>query len=244
MFDITDLHNHSLFDLDDGAESYDMMCRMIEESYASGVRHICFTPHYLNADACDCTLSQIADRLRKAREYCEKNLPDMRLSAGSEMVYHYDFIDSIEQKKLLTLANSRYVLTDFLATPDARSIVSGVERMLSSGYVPVVAHVERYSCLYDKVDVIRRMCEAGAIIQINAGSLFLRLFSKRRRLCYRLLSEGLVDVVASDAHDLTFRGPSLKKAVELVISKFGIEYAEYLFNVIPQKIISNQRLVM
>ena len=242
MFEITDLHNHSLFDLDDGADSYDMMCRMIEESYASGVRHICFTPHYLNAESHDCTIDQIADRLEKAKEYCEKKLPDMGLSVGSEMVYHYDFIDSIEQKKLLTLAGSRYVLTDFLATPDARSIARGVERMLNSGYVPVVAHIERYPCLYGKTGIIQRICEAGAVIQINADSLFLGLFSRRRRLCFELLSQGLVDVVASDAHDLTFRVPSLKKAAELVTSRFGMDYAEYLFSVVPQKIISNQRL--
>lgn len=242
MFEITDLHNHSLFDLDDGADSYETMCRMIDMSYESGVRHICFTPHYFNVEKGDCSPEQIEERFAKAREYCGKQYPDMGLSLGSEMIYHYDCIDSIKQKKLFTLAGSRYVLTDFLATLDAKSIASGVERILNSGYVPVVAHVERYTCLYGKIDLIRRMSEAGAVIQINAGSLFLGFFSKRRQLCMKLLSEGLVDVIASDAHGDTVRTPELKSAVKLVISKFGSDYAEYLFNTVPQKIISNQRL--
>ena len=242
MFEMTDLHNHSLFELDDGADSYETMCRMIDLSYESGVRHICFTPHYFNEDNGDCSIEQIENRFAKAREYCEKQYPDMGLSLGSEMIYHYDCIDSIKQKKLFTLAGSRYVLTDFLATFDAKSIASGVERILNSGYVPVVAHVERYFCLYGKIDIIQRMSEAGAVIQMNAGSLFHGFFSKRRRLCMKLLSEGLVDVIASDAHGDTVRTPELKKAAELVMSKFGRDYAEYLFSTVPQKIISNQRL--
>lgn len=242
MFDIIDLHNHSLFNLDDGADSYETMCRMIDMSYESGVRHICFTPHYFNMEKVDCSPEQMEDRFEKAKEYCQKRFPDMELSLGTEMVYHYDCIDSIKQKKLFTLAGSRYVLTDFLDTLDAKSVSSGVERILNSGYVPVIAHVERYPCLYGKIDLIWRMSEAGAVIQVNAGSLFLGAFSKCRRLCFKLLSEGLVDVIASDAHGVELRTPELKKAVKLVTSKFGSEYAEYLFNTAPRKIISNKRL--
>ena len=166
----------------------------------------------------------------------------MTLDVGSEMIYHFDCGVALSSKKLFTIADSRYVLVDFLATPDARGIVLGTERLLNLGYIPIVAHVERYPCRWNKIDKIRHMSELGAVIQINAASLSGGLFSKSKRQCVKLLSQELVDVVASDAHGLTERTPSLEAAVKFVISKFGEEYAEHIFSTVPKKIISNQRI--
>ena len=118
----------------------------------------------------------------------------------------------------------------------------GVERLLNSGYLPVVAHVERYHCLLGKVDEVRRMSEEGAVIQINAASLSDGVFSKKRRFCMKLLEEGLVDIVASDAHNTESRSPSLRNALKIVTAKFGEDYACRIFKRIPEKILSNQRI--
>ena len=242
MFYITDLHNHSLYGLDDGADSYEAMCRMIDVSYADRVRHICFTPHYFNIGDRDATPAQVENAFLEAKGYCAEKYPDMKLSVGMEMIYHFDCDKSLAQKKAMTLSESRYVLVDFLEIHDARGIMMGVERLLNLGYIPVVAHVERYPCLLGKIDNVRRMSEAGALIQINANSLFDGVFSKKKKQCLKLLAEELVDVVASDAHNLSSRTPKLLAAANFVESKFGAEYAELIFNVIPEKIISNQRL--
>lgn len=242
MFEITDLHNHSLCGLDDGADSYDTMCSMLEMSYSSGVRCVCFTPHFRNDRENDCGFEQIMKSFQMAKDYCERYLPGMRLYVGTEMDYHYDCIDSITEKRMLTLAGSRYVLTDFLDVIDSRSIKLGIERLLNSGYIPIVAHIERYPCLYGRLDDIRRMSMMGAVIQINANSLFCGLVSKRRRQSMKLLGEGLVDIVASDAHNLSTRSPVLKEAAEFVVSKFGYEYAEQLFSENSERIISDKRL--
>lgn len=242
MFDITDLHNHSLYGLDDGADSRDTMYRMIDASYSDGVRHICFTPHYLNIGKKDCSVEEIKKSFSVAEAYCAEKYPDMRLDFGSEMLYHFDCDETLAKNKALTVAGSRYVLVDFLATPDARGIVMGVERLLNLGYIPVVAHVERYPCLYGKLDSVRRISDAGAVIQVNAGSIFDGLFSKVKKQCLKLLSEGVVDVVASDAHNLSSRPPALAAAAKYVASRFGYDYAETVFSTVPEKIISNQRL--
>ena len=236
MFDIIDIHNHSLCGLDDGAESYETMCDMLELSYQSGVRGICFTPHYGNSDI-DCTPAAVEAVFKQASDYCSKYIPDMRLYIGSEMNYHYDCIDSISEKKMFTLANSKYVLTDFLSTPDVRGIIIGVQRLLNCGYVPVIAHIERYPCLFGRLEDIRRISMLGAIIQINAG-----LMSKRRHQCMKLLSEGLVDIVASDTHNLSTRPPVLKECANYIISKFGYEYAEQIFYENPERIIFDRRI--
>lgn len=241
MFEITDLHNHSLFELDDGADSRETTFAMLRASYDSGVRSICFTPHYFTSKN-NCTPQQIAEHLACAEEYCREYLPEMKLYAGSEVSYHYDCVDAISDGRVLTLAGSRYILLDFMGTPDARSVVKGVERLVNSGYIPVVAHIERYAELFGRLEDVRRISDLGAVIQINAKSLLKGFMSASRRQCMKLFAEGLVDLVASDAHDLQQRPPDMKKAVELVISKFGYNYAEEVFCTVPQKILSNQRV--
>lgn len=242
MFEITDIHNHSLFGLDDGANSYETMCRMLEQSYYSGVRCVCFTPHFLNMGENDCTPEKLRAVFDKASEHCAKYMPDLRLFYGMEISYHFDCVDALADGTALTIANSRYVLVDFFSTNDARGIRVGVERLINRGYIPIIAHVERYPCLWGRIEDIRRLSMMGAVIQINVGSLFDGLMSKRRRLCMKLLSEGVVDVVASDAHNTSSRSPELKKAAELLISKFGYAYAEQLLSENPKKIISDTRL--
>ena len=133
-------------------------------------------------------------------------------------------------------------MLDFLQTSDVRSVVMGVERLLNSGYIPIVAHIERYSAFYGRMEDVHRISDSGAIIQINASSLFHGLLSATRRQCMKLFSEGLVDVVASDAHGLDSRNPILDRAAEFVISKISYDYAEDVFNRIPRKILKNERI--
>lgn len=242
MFKLSDLHNHSLFGIDDGADSFETTCAMIERSYAEGVRRICFTPHFLNMPEHDASPEAVESAFGATKAFCAQHFPDMELYLGCEMSYHFDCIDTLAERKAATIADTRYVLVDFLDTPDARSIKVGVERILNRGYIPIVAHVERYQCLIGRIEDIRAMSMMGAVMQINASSLFKGLMSQRRRQSLKLLSEELVDLVASDAHDLQMRPPELKKAAELITSKFGYEYAEALFSTNPDKIISNERL--
>lgn len=241
MFEIIDLHNHSLPGLDDGADTFEKMCDMLEMSYGEGVRSICFTPHYNNS-ALDCTPPQILGAYWRAVEYCSTHIPDMYLYVGSEMSYHYDCIEAIQKGKLFTIAGSRYVLVDFFNTNDVLSIIRGLERLLNCGYIPIVAHVERYACLFGRFEDVRKMSTLGAVIQVNASSVCGKTMSKSHRFCMKLLHANLVDIVASDAHNLVNRPPNMKKAAEIVNDKFGCGYAKQIFCDNPKLIISNNRL--
>lgn len=241
MFEIADIHNHSLYGIDDGAENFETMCAMLDMSYQSGVRHICFTPHYCRTGE-NSPADVIQSRFLEAEKYCNEKLSGMKLCMGSELSYHYDCIDDLAEKRCFTVADSRYVMLDFLQSCDVRSVIMGVERLLNAGYIPIVAHIERYLDFCKRIKDVHRMSDAGAVIQINSSSLFYGKMSSTRRLCMRLFSEGLVDVVASDAHSLGIRNPALDKAAELVISRFGYEYAEDVFSRIPKKILANERI--
>lgn len=242
MFEIMDMHNHGLFGVDDGAKSYEMMCDMIKASYDCDVRTICFTPHAQDLRGNVLDVDRTLEVFEIAKEYCKAEYPDLEVYLGSELLYHYECIDAIADKKIFTMNGSRYVLVDFMLTPDLRSIRIGAERLLNSGYRPIIAHIERYPCFYQKPNIIKELIRSGAVIQVNASALLEGVFSRTRRWCLKLISNGLVDLISSDAHSMGVRNPDMSEALALVRSKFGDDVAKKLFLENGKKILNNENL--
>jgi protein-tyrosine phosphatase len=77
----------------------------------------------------------------------------------------------------------------------------------------------------------------GAQIQVNADSV-LGLDGRGMKKCaLKLLDLGLVDYVASDAHDLDERAPHLEKCCSLIRKRYGEEGAKMLFETNPRRIL-------
>ena len=88
-----------------------------------------------------------------------------------------------------------------------------------AGYIPILAHVERYKAVFGHVDKIVELIETGAYIQINAESLIGGIFDKRASFCKKIMKEGLVHFLGTDCHDFRTRRPNMKSAAEVVRKK-------------------------
>lgn len=82
-----------------------------------------------------------------------------------------------------------------------------------------------------------RLRDIGAIIQVNASSV-LRPY--RYPLVRKILQQRIVDVIASDAHNLEGRPPTLSKAYIEVSQRYGKDYADELFLFHPNAILNVQ----
>lgn len=102
-------------------------------------------------------------------------------------------------------------------------------RILNSGYTPVLAHVERYGKFHRNLREIERLKDWGIILQVDSQSLLGCLGYGSKVRARRLLETGAVDLIASDAHDLTSRPPQLNLCFEFVSRKYGEDYAQHLF---------------
>lgn len=241
MKPFVDIHCHALFGVDDGAEDQSTMEEMLQIAHRNGTRALCFTPHF-NFGEQNC-FEQMAVSFAAAESYCKEHLPDLRLFMGNELSYRVGCIDSLLSGECKTLGESRYVLVDFFLVPDAASIIRAVDSLQNAGYLPIVAHVERYDCFAGKMKEIVRLAETGAVIQVNAASILMGSFSVTGRTAKKMLSEGLVHLVASDAHDTVMRSPDLSRCYEKVAGKYGEEYADMLFHDNPEKLLAGKRIV-
>ena len=77
-------------------------------------------------------------------------------------------------------------------------------------------------------------------MQITAGSLTGRFGRRPQYWAQRMLSEGLVSLLATDAHNTKSRPPLLAEARDLAVSRIGPAEAENLVSVRPAMILENR----
>ncbi len=235
---LANIHCHMLYGVDDGAKDEKIMRQMIDSSYADGVRLICFTPHY-NPEYFRVSLESIIKRYSEAVNYVSKKYPDLILCLGQEIYSHHDSLEELLDGKCLTLGKSKNVLIEFGPYDDKKLIFSRATQFLTSGFIPLIAHAERYSSLRKGKKEIRELRNLGARIQVNAASIIGKYGFMTKRFVLSLMKEGLVDVVADDCHNLSGKAPCLREAHDIVCRKFGVEIASKLFYNNPVRILKD-----
>lgn len=232
----TDIHTHILFGVDDGPGNAAQMEKMLELSYADGVRCICATPHF-HPGLFPNTPEQIRDAFAQLREYAARKFPDMRLCLGNEVRYNREIISWLQSGACLTLNGTKQVLVDFSAMESEDNIVRAVERLLNAGYSPVLAHVERYGRL--SAQAARDMIRNGVWLQADAGSFFGAFGTGPMYRSRAMLRARLLDVVASDIHDARSRSTVMRRAYELAVKKCDKAYADLIFCDNPRHLLES-----
>jgi protein-tyrosine phosphatase len=107
------------------------------------------------------------------------------------------------------------------------------------GYLPVLAHVERYECLFRNYEGIYGMIQLGAYMQMNISSINNRI-NRNSRFCIKLIENGLVHLLGTDSHSDNGRTPEMRKGVELLQRKYGNELVDQLLINNTRKLLKNE----
>ena len=236
-FGLIDIHCHIIPGVDDGAESLEDAVRMLRMEYAQGVRKIIATPHY-RKQYFETPAEKIKRQFGLLKRAAAAAEIDIELYLGCEFHVNMDMMEILKERETSTLAGSRYVLSEFSGNSEPSFIRERIYSLLSGGYRPVVAHVERYRAARDDISLIEEIKEMGALIQVNADNILGKEGFGTGRFCRKLLKEGLADFVASDCHGSERRITRLGEAFDYVRRKYGSSCAGRLFIENPQRIIN------
>ncbi len=234
MQHISDIHTHILYGIDDGAYNLDMSLKLLEMEYEQGVREIFLTNHsygmddeYANYHARFDELTRLAsDRFEGLRLYkgCEIKSFENKME---------DIIHKIRADIYPTLNGSKYILMEFDPdeTDGMREIEYCLKYALDAGFMPIVAHVERYMELYEEpLTDIRFIKELGCKIQINLYSVEQDNGSvgggSRKILANLFLKHKLVDFVGTDTHNLYYKSPEAAVGAAAIRERCDQEYAD------------------
>jgi len=222
-----DIHSHALPFVDDGARDFASSLEMISESVSLGVTDLFLTPHYYQNRNYLSQAETNKEIFAKLMETVRENGLKINLHLGNEIFYTIGSLEDLRKKCVIPLGDSNKVLIEFSLDDDHEDLAEAIHNITSLGFVPVIAHPERYPYLTAKHDfeIIRKM---GALIQVNAGSVVGRSGRDWQKMTLMMIKHGYADFVASDIH--VFRTNLMLEAFQFVKKKFGAETAEKLFN--------------
>lgn len=228
---IIDLHTHILPCVDDGSDSVEESFKMLGMAESGGTAGIVLTPHYPPFDdrSRGFGKAEISKLFEAFRSVAAERFPSLKLFLGAELFAVDGLEEMIENDGIITLNGTRYVLTEFGFGDSVNKVLKAVETLLCGGFIPIIAHPERYAFLKRDPFFASELKDMGALLQINSGSIFGEYGSSSRQAALFLLENGLVSFVASDAHSSEFRTPDLSEAYIFTASEISGEYAEDIF---------------
>lgn len=240
MKGITDIHTHIMFKVDDGSNSLEKSLEMLKQEYSQGVTKVILTPHY-HAGECMPRREIVESRFAELKDKVHTLIPEMTLYLGNEIMACNDIVEMLDEKKVFTLAESSYVLVEFYPATQYSMMEKSLNAILNGGYIPIVAHCERYKCLRSPLKVINyknidHLIEMGAYMQINAASVF----GNDHKFVAKLIQNDFLHFIASDAHSLGVRGIYWDKCLKYLSKKYDKRYIETLLVDNPDKVLKNQ----
>ena len=224
---MVDIHMHLIPGVDDGAEDMMMARMMLLGAREQGIDTILCTPHSEAFRYSKDGARIIFDRLKAN---VVSAYQDMKLYLGCEVYCEARMMEQVLEclntGRYPTMNDTNYVLMEFYGGVEENNALACVEAMVNGGYQPIIAHMERYPYLCDKMNLVDRFRELGALIQVNAYSLFDEDKDSIKNWARRLVQERKVDFLGTDAHKTYHRPPSAQWGLNWLYENVNREYAD------------------
>lgn len=239
MKDLIDIHAHIVPGIDDGSKSNRESVEMLRLAYEAGLGMVIATPHY-SKGFCDYTTEDVRTYCRALEKYAIQHIdPHFRVFAGQEIYYNEKSLGMIQRGEVIPLADSNYILLEFEPTISYSAMFQGLREIAMTPYYPVLAHVERYDCLREK-GRIEELRSLGVMLQMNYAHIGGNWFDADAKWCRQALKAGYIDILGTDMHNATDRGPRMEEALSWMEKHLNEEYIEALTKGNAQIIIGNR----
>lgn len=226
-----DIHTHLLPSVDDGSDSLKTSRKLLTDALNDGITDICLTPHFCRIDNYTYKKEAITNLFNDFKKQVQDI--NINLYLGNELMIEQNLDKLLENNELCTINNSNYVLIEFPFDKYKDDYNEYLYNIKSLGLKIIIAHPERYNFIND--EIIDNWIHSGYYLQANSSSFDVR---EKRKLLYKLIENGQLHLVASDAHNIN-RPSLLSETYELICHKFNEETANTLFNTNPYNVLNN-----
>lgn len=237
---IIDIHCHLIPYVDDGADSYQEALEILRESEKQGISAMIATPHYRRG-MFEASTEKIRKQFARVCRIAREQGIHIHLYLGCEYYADEEMIELLARDSRFVMANSSYILVEL--SPDAEKSCTErkLQELVSYGYRPIIAHIERYKDIVQDLEFVRRMTESGSYIQVNADSILGMEGLAVKKICRNLIREDLVHFIGSDVHNMQKRQQHLGMCRDYMIEKYGCEYTEKIMRLNPEKLIQEYK---
>lgn len=211
-----DKHCHIIYGIDDGAADLKESIAMLHAAKTAGVTGIVATPHVLD-ETFDFQLA--ITRRDTIRDHAEEL--GIQLVLGAEV--HWNALTRIPLDLIAQycIENTNEILVEFNLYGDLPyDMTRRIYELQRQGLTVLIAHPERYQFVKKKFTIALDWQEMGCLLQLDANSLLLPLWSATRNSAIAMLKRGMYACYASDAHNADDY-MCLSRATELIEKNYG-----------------------
>ncbi len=236
-----DIHCHILYGVDDGADTLEETLQMAKMAYRNGTKVIAVTPHS-NTPGSERNFwsDGLKERFLEVKAAVKEAGIPVQILSGQEIFAKGDVSELLKNGNLITLNGSRYPLIEFPFKERSENVFEKLSSVIAEGYVPIVAHPERYEFASENFESLLKLKKMGCLLQVNTGSIEGNFGRGAKALAKKMLNNRVVDVVASDAHSPFMRTPVLADAHEYISENYSTDLADRLLLRNPKAILENK----
>ena len=234
-----DFHSHILPGIDDGAKNLEQSIAMVNEAKKVGFTKIISTSHYME-NYYECNEKNRKELL----EQVQKNVNGIELCLGNEIYITNNIIELLQNGQASSINGTKYVLFEFpLINTRPMNDKEVIYRLVENGYIPIIAHPERYPFIQENPDYLYELEEMGALFQANYGSIIGMYGLKAKKTLKILLKNNLISFFGSDAHrpeQVYNKMPKIIKKLKKIISN---EDFEEFTEINPERVLKNENII-
>ncbi|NBA96532.1 tyrosine-protein phosphatase [Pseudomonas sp. R5(2019)] len=233
-----DLHNHLLPGIDDGAPDLDASLALARMAVQDGITHLVCTPH-IHPGRYDNSPASIQAALALFVAALQGANISLQVSAAAEVRFGVELMVGIGQGAIPFLGEWRGKKVLLLEFPHGE-VPFGAERLiawlLQRNIVPMIAHPERNKGIMRTPSSLKPFLKQGCLLQVTASSVAGHFGPAAQAVAHELLAQGVVTILATDAHNLQHRPPMLSEGMQHAARIVGDAKAEALVKQIPWEI--------
>lgn len=233
-----DMHSHVIHDVDDGSETFEESMKILERAANNGIKAMFATSHFLEGKL----LAKAEDVIKKTESLnksAEANNLDIKVFTGHEIYLDHQILDHLASKRALTLNNSRYVLIELPMLSPIQDLENILFDMTIKGFVPIIAHPERYVYVQRHPEILGKWINCGALIQVNIPSLMGKYGQESKVTAEVILRRQMCHFIGTDVHKGQSRVLNVQNTLEKIALLVGNNYEDIIINN-PMKVIHDE----
>lgn len=238
---LCDLHTHILPHVDDGAPTTEYALQMLRNAVASDVKLLAVTPHCNGPYSQEVSPARALQRQFLHLQQAAADIP-VQLVLGAEALADAYLLPQLQAGTIPTINGSRYLLTEFPFDTKSKDITAMLQKILALGYIPLIAHPERYIAVCKKPQNVMPWLDMGCHLQLTGGSILGTYGKTVQKAAATLLQHDLVACIASDAHGIHRRSNYLLDVYDHLTVQYSKQYAQCLMYETPMGICHNNDL--
>lgn len=199
---MTDTHSHILFNVDDGSSSLKESIELLKELKKIGFKNVILTPHYIEGSDYVSSFKENEEKFYLLKEEIKNNNLDINIYLGNEIFINNNIIDYLKEKKIHSLNNTRYLLIEFPFYNQILNLEDIIYEIKYHGYIPVIAHPERYAYFQENYDLVDKLKEEGILFQANYSSILGYYGKSAEKLLKYMLKNKYIDLLGTDIHHI------------------------------------------